>query len=299
MRSSQATLPAFAEARRRPSLLETLRVAFGAWLDDRAPTLAGALAFSTIFALAPLFVIVMALTSHFVSSDQIQQHLINQASRSVGRESATALGAMVGSARANTQSSTLFGIVGWLTLIGASSGIFLTLQDALNIIWHVEAKKNEPLGKVVRERLGALLMVFVMALLLVLTFAADALVAVAVTFARANPLVANFGWLFQLGSTLISLGVATAIFAVAFKVLPQVRIAWRHVWQGALVSAVLFVAGQWAIALFLQVAGLTKGYGAAGSILALLMWVYVSAMFLFFGAEIVKLRTLQADGAGT
>ena len=287
-----------ASARRRPSLLEALKASFGAWLDDRAPTLAGALAFSTIFALAPLFVIIMALTSHFVSSDQIQQHLINQASRSVGRDSATALGAMVGSARANTQSSTLFGVIGWLTLIGASSGIFLTLQDALNIIWHVEAKKNEPLAKVLRERLGALLMVFVMALLLILTFAADALVAVAVTFAKANPIVATFGWVFQLGSTLTSLAVATSIFAVAFKVLPQVRVAWRHVWEGALVSAVLFIAGQWAIALFLQLAGLTKGYGAAGSILALLMWVYVSAMFLFFGAEIVKFRSL-ADAPTT
>lgn len=95
--------------RSKSSIVVALKAAFGAWFDDRAPTLAGALAFSTIFALAPLFVIVMALTSHFVSSDSIQQHLINQASRSVGHDAATALQAMVRSARANVQTSTLSG----------------------------------------------------------------------------------------------------------------------------------------------------------------------------------------------
>lgn len=282
-------------ARTKATIIQALEVSFGAWLDDRAPTLAGALAFSTIFALAPLFVIIMALTSHFVSSDQIQQHLINQASHSVGRESATALQAMVSSARANTKGSTLFGIIGWLTLVGAASGIFLTLQDALNIIWHVEVKKNIPIATVLRERLGALLMVFVMATLLIATFAADAIVAVAVTYVKTNAFVATFGWVLQLGSTVISLAVATAIFAIAFKVLPQTRIAWTHVWEGAFVSALLFVAGQWVIALFLRLAGLDKGYGAAGSILALLMWVYVSAMFLFLGAEIVRFRSRESS----
>lgn len=278
---------------RRTSLLTALEASFGAWLDDRAPTLAGALSFSTIFALAPLFVIVMALTGHFVSSDQIQQHLINQASRSVGHDAAMALQAMVAAARANATTGTLFGAIGWLTLVGAASGVFLTLQDALNIIWHVQVAKKQPLGKILRERAGALAMVFVMAFLLIVTFAADASIAVAVTFFQANPIIAEFGWALQAISTVASLAIATVLFAAAFKFLPQVSVSWRNVWEGAAVSAVLFIAGQWGIALFLHVAGLTKGYGAAGSVLALLMWVYVSAMFLFFGAEVVKFRSSE------
>ena len=278
----------------RSSLLISLKTAFGNWLDDRAPTLAGALSFSTIFALAPLVVIIMALTGHFVNSDKIQQHLINQASHSVGHDGATALQAMVQSARANAKVTSIFGVIGWLTLLGAASGVFLTLQDGLNIIWHVEAQRNVPLAEMLRERAGALAMVFVMAFLLVLTFAADASVAVAVTFLQANPLIAHFGWALQIVSTVVSLGIATLLFGIAFKVLPQAQVRWSNVWEGAMVSALLFVFGQWGIALFLKVAGLTHGYGAAGSLLALLMWVYVSAMFLFYGAEVVRYRSLEA-----
>jgi membrane protein len=285
--------PARTEHIVRKPFLEVLKAAFGAWLDDRAPTLAGALSFSTIFALAPLLVIIMEITGFFVNSDQIQQHLINQASHSVGSESAIALQAMVKASRANVKTSAFFGVIGWLTLVGAASGVFLTLQDALNIVWHVEVKKNEPLLKVIRERAGALLMVFVMAFLLILTFAGDATIAVVVTFLSNNSLVAQFAWLLQLASTIASLAIATVLFALAFKVLPQVQLLWRNVWEGALVSAVLFVAGQWAIALLLKIAGLTNGYGAAGSVLALLMWIYVSSMFLFFGAEVVKYRSLE------
>jgi len=240
-----------------------------------------------------LFVIIMAVTGHFVSSDQVQQHLVNQASLAVGHDGAAALQAMVVSARANAQVTSIFGIIGWLTLVGAASGVFLTLQDALNIIWHVEVQKNVPLPVLLRERAGALGMVFAMAFLLILTFASDAAVAVAVSFAQGSSFVATFGWMLQVASTLVSLAVATVLFGVAFKVLPQARIAWRNVWEGAAVSGVLFIIGQWIIAGFLHVAGLTKGYGAAGSVLALLMWVYVSAMFLFLGAEVVKYRSLE------
>lgn len=269
-----------------------LRDAFTAWLDDRAPTLSGALAFSTIFAIAPLIVIIMALLGHFVSDDLIQQHLINQVSHTVGHDAAVALQAMVAAARANAETTTLVGAIGWVTLAGAASGIFLTLQDALNIIWHVEVKKNEPIGAVLRERGGALVMVFVMALLLVLTFAGDAAVAVVVAHLRDDISLSSLGVALQIVSTIFSIGVAAVVFAIAFKVLPQAAVRWRDVWRGAVISGVLFIAGQWGIALFLQIAGLNKGYGAAGSLLALLMWVYVSAMFLLFGAEISKLDSL-------
>ena len=275
------------------SLPHAIRYSLESWIDDRSPTLAGALSFATIFALAPCFVIIMALTGRFVSNDAVQQHLVNQVSHAVGRDGALALQAMVTSARANARVTSIFGVIGWLTLVGAASGLFLTLQDALNIIWHVETKRDVPLQQVLRERATSLAMVFVMALLLIVTFAADAAVAIAVTYLRSNASVVAFGWLLQVASTILSLIVATVLFGVAFKVLPQRTIAWRHVWEGAAVSAVLFVAGQWLIAIFLRVAGLTKGYGAAGSVLALLMWVYLSAMFLFLGAEIVKFRTLE------
>jgi membrane protein len=269
-----------------PKLFST---AFGAWLDDRAPTLAGALSFSTIFALAPLFVIVMALTGRIVNSDAVEAHLVNQVSHSVGHDAATALQAMVNASRANAKTDSLLGAIGWVVLAGAASGIFLTLQDALNIIWHVTPPKNVPLGRVLRERARALAMVFVMALMLVLTFSADAAVAVVVTYLDKFPLVAKVAWLLPIASTLISIAVATLLFATAFKVLPQVEVRWRDVWPGAAVTALLFIGGQWAISLFLAHAGLTQGYGAAGSVLALLMWVYVSAMFLFYGAEISKI----------
>ncbi|GAC1348709.1 MAG: hypothetical protein NVSMB19_00140 [Vulcanimicrobiaceae bacterium] len=272
----------------RPNNTTLFTHAFGAWLDDRAPTLAGALSFSTIFALAPLFVIVMALTGRLVNSDAVEAHLVNQVSHSVGHDAASALQAMVNASRANAKTGSVLGAIGWIVLAGAASGIFLTLQDALNIIWQVTPPKNVPLGRVLRERARALGMVFVMALMLVLTFSADAAVAVVMTYLDRFPLVASVAWLLPIVSTLLSLAVATLLFATAFKVLPQTPIRWNDVWLGAAVTALLFIGGQWAIAFFLAHAGLTQGYGAAGSVLALLMWVYVSAMFLFYGAELTK-----------
>ncbi len=282
------------EASGRASLACALRISFGAWLLDRAPTLAGALSFSTIFALAPLFVIIMALTGHFVSNDKVQQHLINQASLALGHDGATALQAMVQSARENVHVGTVFGIIGWVTLFGALSGVFLTLQDALNIIWHVHVKPDEPWLSVLRERVLALVMVFVMALVLIVTLATDASIAVVIASLRNNPSVATLGWALKIASTIFSLAALTVLFALVFKYLPQVKVRWRNVWQGAIVSAVLFVAGQWGIALLLQVAGLARGYGAAGSTLGLLLWIYVSAMFLFYGAEVVKFRATES-----
>src|ERR1700677_288483 len=107
-----------AEASGRASLATALKASFGAWLMDRAPTLAGALSFSTIFALAPLFVIILAMTGDFVSNDKVQQHLINQASLAIGHDGATALQAMVQSARENVHVGAVFGIIGWITLVG-------------------------------------------------------------------------------------------------------------------------------------------------------------------------------------
>lgn len=265
-----------------------LKAALGAWLDDRAPTLAGALSFSTIFALAPLFVIIMALTGHFINSTVVEQHLVNQVSHAVGSDAASALRAMVDASHANAQAGSIVGAIGWVVLLGAAAGIFLTLQDALNIIWHVDVPKNQPFTVVLREPALALAMVFAMAVLIVLTLAVDAVLAVVLTHLERGATTGPLALAGQIVATLFTIAATTGIFAMAFKVLPQTRIAWRDVWPGAATAAVLFVAGQWGIAVFLAHAGLQKGYGAAGSVLGLLMWVYVSAMVLFYGAELTK-----------
>lgn len=271
-------------------LRPTLGAAAGAWLDDRAPTLAGALAFSTIFALAPLFVIIMVVTGRFVPGGVVEAHLINQISHAVGSDAAAALRAMVDAAHANTHTGDIVGAIGWLVLLGAAAGIFLTLQDALNIIWHVDVPKHQPLGEVLRARAGALAMVFAMAVFLIVTLALDALIAAAAT--RFGTAAGGFALVLgPIVSIVLSIAGATVVFATAYRALPQRKIAWRGVWRGALVAGVLFVAGQWGIAIFLAHAGLQKGYGPAGSVLGLLMWIYVSSMILFFGAEIAKIDT--------
>ncbi len=189
--------------------------------------------FSTIFALAPLFVIIMALTGHFVSSAVVEQHLVNQVSHAVGSDAASALRAMVDASHANAQAGSIVGAIGWVVLLGAAAGIFLTLQDALNIIWHVDVPKNQPLTAVLGARAAALAMVFAMAVLIVLTLAVDALLAVGLTYLEGGATSGPLVLVGQVAGTLFTVAATTAIFAMAFKVLPQTRVGWHDVWPGA------------------------------------------------------------------
>jgi membrane protein len=262
---------------------------FGA---DKAPRLAAAISFSTIFAIAPLFIIVIAVAGYVVGVANgtghghsiVEEKMLAAIRQSAGAGAADAVRDMVTASFGRLQQSIVAQVIGWVTFVLGAAGVFASLQDALNTIWHAEPPKL-PLWNAVRDRIASIGMLLVIGFLLLVTTAINAAIAYVSTYvARALPFP-GAGWVFGLVNVLISLVLIALLFALMFKYLPDTAIAWRDVWTGALVTAAAFVIGQTIIGFYLGRAGVASAYGAAGSLLVLLLWIYYSSMILLFGAE--------------
>ncbi len=177
-------------------------------------------------------------------------------------------------------------------VVGACA-LFGALKDALNTVWQIEATKGGWAG-MLRNRIASLGTLAVVAFVLIVSFALNSAVAALTTrFAAAVPF-AGSAVIIPAATWLVSIAMVTAVLAMTYKILPDVRLAWRDVWAGALVSAVLFVIGQAGISWYIAVAGVASGYGAAGSILVILIWIYYSAIILLVGAEFTKVLARAA-----
>jgi membrane protein len=182
----------------------------------------------------------------------------------------------------------LAAVVGTAVLLFSATGVFAELQDSMNTIWGVKPKPNHGVRDFVRNRLLSLAMVFGTGFLLVVS-----MFLTTVTVRLATYLAGDAAWLALVLDPLVSFVVVAVLFAGIFKFLPDVRLAWRHVWVGAALTAVLFTAGKYALALYFRYATPTSAFGAAGSFAAVLLWVYYSSFILFFGAEFTKVWSVR------
>lgn len=263
-----------------------LKDAVELWTSKNAFQLAGALAFYTLFSLAPLLIIVITLTGVFFGEEAVRGEITGQIEQFIGPDAAAVVEDAVRSSRIEEAGilPTLLGI--GAVLFGATT-VFAQLQAALNSIWGVTARPSRR-GIVVfaLTRLVSFGMVLVIGLLLLMSFLVGIVVRAGVRFAEdliQIPSILMSG--LDLG---ISLLMATLLFGLIFKVLPDVRLRWAHVARGALVTGVLFMLGQYLISLYLTQAGPASTYGAAGSLVLVLMWVYYSALIIFFGAAVTR-----------
>jgi membrane protein len=261
------------------------------WSSKNAFQLAGALAFYTLFSLAPLLIIVITLTGVFFGEEAVRGEITAQIDQFIGPDAAGVVEEAVRSSRIEEAGilPTLLGI--GAVLFGATT-VFAQLQTALNSIWGVTARPSRK-GIVVfiLTRLVSFGMVLVIGLLLLTSFLVSMAVRTVVRFAEdliPIPSVLVSG--LDLG---ISLLMATLLFAMIFKVLPDVRLRWAHVARGAAVTGILFVLGQYLISIYLTQAGPASTYGAAGSLVLVLMWVYYSALIIFFGAAFTRASVQQ------
>lgn len=271
----------------------TLKEAFRRFNEDKVPRLAAALSYTTIFAIAPIFIVLIAIAGaalglangghghHIVEDD-----LIGAVQRSAGKEAADTVRMMV-TASFKSGQPLLAAIIGWVTLILAAIGLFAALQDALNTVWHVEPPKRG-IWLAVRERIASFGVLIAIGFLLVVTTAINTAIAFVSTHLVAVLPFPGAELLFTVVNWILSIAVITVLFALMYKVLPDTEVAWSDVWPGAMVTAVLFVIGQSLIALYLGRAGVGSAYGAAGSLLVLLVWIYYSSMTLLFGAEFTR-----------
>jgi membrane protein len=281
-----------------------IRETFARWNADKAPRLAAALAFTTIFALAPVLVIVIAIAGYAVGVANgtghaaIEDKLLLAIQASAGPEAADVVRQMVAASLDKPRQSVLAQVAGWVALVLGAAGLFAALQDALNTIWHADPPKKR-LWRAIRDRVASIGMLLAIGFLLLVTTAINAAIAYVSAYVAAALPFPGAGLVFAVVNWIVSVALITLLFAMMFKYLPDVKIEWRDVWTGALVTAVAFVIGQVLIAFYLGWAGVASAYGAAGSLLAILLWVYYSSMILLFGAEFTRVYAERRGSRAT
>lgn len=265
----------------RKALVQLLKETFRDWRGDNASLLAAGLSYYAILSLAPMLVLGLVLVARFYPEDDAQMRITLQVARLIGPRISSALSGVLD--EASRPSGGAFAIVTSLvTLLIGASGAFAQLMNALDVIWNVRPSGKRGVLGTVFDRLLAFAMVLVFGLLLVGTFVATAVIARANRFV---PFEINYAPLWNIS---LSLLLTTALFAAIFKVLPRVQLGWRDVGMGAFVTAILFVLGKELIGLYLGLSDVSSSYGAAGSIIILLIFVYYSAQILLLGAEFTK-----------
>lgn len=270
-------------------MFSLLRDTFREWREDGAPRLAAALAYYTTFSLAPLLVLVIAIAGLVGGRDAAQTQTMAQVEDLLGAEGREFIQEMIETASRPTTGWTAT-IVGTVTLLFGALGVFGELQNSLNTIWEVKPKPavsfRDGIKRFVLNRLMSFTMVIVIGFLLLASLVISAAVSALGEYIGTRWPLADF-WL-ALINFIISFAVITFLFAMIFKFLPEIKIAWKDVWLGAAVTSALFTLGKFLIGLYLGRSEVGSTFGAAGSLAILLIWIYYSAQILFFGAEFTQ-----------
>ena len=274
---------------RRFSMKRLLADSWQNWNAINAPRLGAALAYYTLLSLAPLLILSVTITSLAFRREIIQSGLIYQVEHLLGSSVANTVRAVLQHAQSTT--GGIAGAVGILMLLVGASGVFLELRDSLDTVWGVKPRYGTGLLSLIRERAFAFLMILGTGVVLLLFFVLSAILDTPARF-----LLGFFStdtWIAQSFTLGLSLVIMTFVFALIYRVLPDISLRWGDVWIGALVTAALFSVGKVLIAIYLANAGIGSPYAAAGSIVLFLTWVYYSAQIFLFGAEFTHVYTLR------
>lgn len=260
--------------------LETLNE----WLEDGASRLAAALAYYTIFSLAPLLIFVIAVAGFFFGEGTAREEILGELSELLGPLGAVYIGTLLDSA--SKPSSGLIGAgIGFGVLIFGATGAFAQLQEALNLIWNVAPKKGG-ISYFIRKRLLSFSLLLVIGFLLLVSLILSAAVAAAGKFM--SGILPAYLVLANILNFALSFSITALLFAAIYRILPDAKVRWRDVFWGSIVASALFSVGRFLIGLYLGQSAIGSVYGAAGSIVIILVWVYISAQILFFGAEFTQ-----------
>ncbi len=260
-----------------------VKAAVNAWLDDYAPSMGAALSYYTLFSLAPLLLIVIAVAGMVFGRDAAQGAVLTQLSGIMGAEGATAVEGMLKVAREPAK-GVLATVVGVVALLIGATAIFAELQSALDRIWRVPAPKHESgIWFLLRTRLLSFGLVLGLGFLLMVSLVVSA--ALAAMGQWLGSWIQGWDVLLEIVNFAVALFIFTLLFGMIYKIMPRARISWRDVWTGAAVTALLFAAGKILVGLYLGKSALASGFGAAGSLVVLVAWVYYSAQIFLLGAE--------------
>lgn len=272
-----------------PHLVKHLRIVLNesltSWINHRGDSKGAALAFYTLFSMTPILMLAIVVAGYFFGAEAAQGEIVAQVQGLVGPNGAKAIQALLAAARdpASGRVATLVASV--LLLVGATS-VFAELKDSLDELWGIDKPSQSAFSVILRTRLLSFGMVLVLAFLLLVSLIVSA--ALAVLERYAGGVLGSFAAVLATTTSLISFGVIACMFAIIYKTLPDAPLTWRDVWIGAAFTAGLFSLGKYVIGLYLGNSGVASSFGAAGSLIALLLWVYYSAQIFFLGAEFTR-----------
>lgn len=265
-----------------------LRETFKQWQEDKASRIAAALAYYTVFSISPLLVIAIAIAGAFFGQQTAQDQIIDQLTDLVGKDGVKPILLALD----NISQPEIRGIASLISigvlLLGAS-GIFAQLQDALNTVWKVKPQPGQGVGIFIRKRISSFLMVLAIGFLLILSLILSAIVS-ALSKYRTDFLPGS-AILWENLDFIVSLGLMTFLFCLMFKYVPDVKIAWKDVVVGSVITALLFLFGKFLLGVYISKGSLGSAYGAAGSLIVFLAWVYYSAQIVLLGAEFTQVYT--------
>ena len=268
------------------SLWNLVKETFKEWQEDDAFQKSASIAYYSVFSLPALLIIIITVASLIWSADYVQQVLTDQIGSMIGSEAAGQTQTMIENSKQNSNSTWAL-IVGIGTLLFGATGVFSQLQKSLNDAWEVEADPDAGITQLVKSRAIALGIVVALGFLLVVSLAVTAALSAMSTWLQQQ--FPNFPqFVFYIFQTILSIGIITVVFAMMFKILPDAEVEWRSVWLGALVTAVLFTIGEFLIGFYFGKADPGSTFGAAGSIILIMLWVYYTSLIMLFGAEFTQ-----------
>ncbi len=280
------------------AVFHLIRETFADYVKDKCPRLGAALAFYTLLSLAPLLLIVIGLVGPLAGADNARGQVVAQFRDLVGKEGAEAIDGMLDSTK-SPSGGILSTVIGVALLVFSATGLFIQLQDALNTVWDVPDPPAQYLGirRTVRNHLLSFSTVLGLGFLLLVSLVLGAGLSGVQKWLEAR--IGGGSWWLGAGNVVLSFALATVLFAFIYKVLPAARVSWKSVWVGAVVTAALFTLGKFLIGLYLGQAAPGSAFGAAGSLVVLLIWVYYSTQLLLLGAEFTHLYARKYGGGVT
>ena len=255
------------------------------WIDHRASSKGAALAFYTLFSMTPILVVAIAVAGYVFGAEAAQGEIVNQMQGLVGPNGAQAIQALLAAAQDPASGLVAILVASALLLLGATS-VFAELKGSLDELWGINKPGQSAFSVLLRTRLLSFGLVLVLAFLLLVSLVVSSVLAMLER--HTGGVLGSSAVLLATASSLISFGVIACMFAVIYKTLPDAPLSWSDVWIGAAFTAGLFSLGKYAIGLYLGNSGVASSFGAAGSLIALLLWVYYSAQIFFLGAEFTR-----------
>jgi membrane protein len=266
--------------------IDILNKTFHSFIDDRGLKLSASLSYYTLFSLAPLLLLLISIAGFFYGREAIQGHVFNEINGLIGNQAAVQIQEIIKNMELSGKTRTAF-FVGVVTLLIGATSVFSEIQDSINIIWKLKVKPKRGWVKIIKDRLLSSSLIVVFGFLLIVSLIVNGVLLTLNNFLKNYFLEVTIIF-FQILNVIISFGVITILFGIIFKILPDAKIEWKDVRIGALFTAFLFTIGHLLIGLYIQSSSTGNAYGAAGSLIIILVWVYYTATILYFGAEFTK-----------